>query len=99
VPYDLHTHSLASDGTRTPAEVVALAAEAGLDGLALTDHDTVGGWAEARAAAAAHGLDFVAGIELSAERGGTSVHLIGLWVERDDGALAAQAGALGGCAR
>ncbi|POX40464.1 phosphatase [Streptomyces sp. Ru73] len=61
---DLHTHSTASDGTDTPAELVRNAAEAGLDVVALTDHDTVGGYAEARAATPA-GLTLVTGAELS----------------------------------
>lgn len=85
--YDLHTHSLCSDGTRPPAEVVTLAAQAGLSGIALTDHDTVAGWDEARVAAMAHDVEFVPGIELSAERGETSVHLLGLWVDGENGAL------------
>ena len=51
--YDLHTHSTESDGTEPPADVVRAAARAGLDGLALTDHDTTAGWAEAAHAAAA----------------------------------------------
>ncbi|WP_037841097.1 PHP domain-containing protein, partial [Streptomyces sp. NRRL WC-3549] len=61
---DLHTHSTASDGTDTPAELVARAAAAGLDVVALTDHDTVGGHAEA-AAALPEGLTLVPGAELS----------------------------------
>ena len=47
---DLHTHSDVSDGSDTPAELIRKAAEAGLDIVAITDHDTVDGWAEARAA-------------------------------------------------
>ncbi|MET8679207.1 PHP domain-containing protein [Streptomyces sp. NPDC004647] len=61
---DLHTHSTASDGTDTPAELVRNAAAAGLDVVALTDHDTVGGYAEATAAVPA-GLTLVTGAELS----------------------------------
>ena len=53
---DLHTHSTESDGTQAPADVVASAREAGLDVLALTDHDTTRGWAAARGAAQAAGL-------------------------------------------
>jgi 3',5'-nucleoside bisphosphate phosphatase len=61
---DLHTHSTASDGTLRPAELVAAAADAGLDVFALTDHDTTGGWDEA-AGALPRGLTLVRGAELS----------------------------------
>lgn len=61
---DLHTHSTASDGTDTPAELVRKAAEAGLDVVAITDHDTTSGWAEAVAARPA-GLTLVRGMEMS----------------------------------
>jgi len=62
---DLHTHSLRSDGRGTPAQVMREAKAAGLDIVALTDHDTVAGWDEARSEAAALGLGFVPGIELT----------------------------------
>src|SRR6266446_3418494 len=78
---DLHAHSSRSDGTLAPAEVVALASERGLDGLALTDHDTFAGLAEAREAAEAAGLEFVPGIEFSAEYDGASLHILGYWVD------------------
>ncbi|KAF0846171.1 PHP domain-containing protein [Nocardia caishijiensis] len=61
---DLHTHSTASDGTDTPAELVRNAAAAGLDVVAITDHDTTGGWAEAEAARPP-GLTLVRGMEMS----------------------------------
>ncbi|MFC9663531.1 PHP domain-containing protein [Nocardia sp. NPDC127606] len=61
---DLHTHSTASDGTDTPAELVRHAAAAGLDVVAITDHDTTGGWAEAQAARPS-GLTLVRGMEMS----------------------------------
>lgn len=61
---DLHTHSTMSDGTDTPAELVAIAAAAGLDAIALTDHDTTAGWAEAIDSLPA-GLTLVPGAELS----------------------------------
>ncbi|MFD3427889.1 PHP domain-containing protein [Nocardia fluminea] len=61
---DLHTHSTASDGTDTPAELVRHAAAAGLDVVAITDHDTTGGWAEAEAARPS-GLTLVRGMEMS----------------------------------
>jgi predicted metal-dependent phosphoesterase TrpH len=74
---DLHTHSTASDGTQSPAVVVACAARAGLDVLALTDHDTTAGWAEATPAAARAGIDLVRGIEVSCTLEGISIHLLG----------------------
>ncbi|HEX7536049.1 MAG TPA: PHP domain-containing protein [Dermatophilaceae bacterium] len=74
---DLHTHSTASDGTQSPAEVVSSAAEAGLAVLALTDHDTTAGWDEAGAAALHHGIALVRGIEVSCQHEGISIHLLG----------------------
>ena len=72
---DLHVHSNASDGTDAPAEVVERAAAAGLDVIALTDHDTTAGWDEARNAAAGK-LALVPGMELSCVLDGRSVHLL-----------------------
>ena len=74
---DLHTHSLASDGTGTPGQVVQEAVAAGLDTIALTDHDTTLGWDEAVVAAQATGLTLVRGIEISCARAGRSIHLLG----------------------
>ena len=76
MPIDLHTHSSRSDGTATPSDLVAEAAARGLDVVALTDHDTADGWAEASAAAQAHGITLVRGIELSTRYDGRSVHLL-----------------------
>ncbi len=73
---DLHTHSTASDGTEPPAGVVASAAAAGLDVVALTDHDTTAGWAEASGAARRHGIALVPGTEVSALSAGVTVHLL-----------------------
>jgi predicted metal-dependent phosphoesterase TrpH len=73
---DLHSHSTASDGTSTPAEVMCRARAAGLDVIALTDHDTVAGHDEARAALPP-GLTLVPGMELSCRLDGHSVHLLG----------------------
>lgn len=73
---DLHTHSSASDGTEPPGGVVASAAAAGLDVVALTDHDTTSGWAAAGEAAVAHGVVLVPGTEVSALSRGVSVHLL-----------------------
>jgi predicted metal-dependent phosphoesterase TrpH len=88
--YDLHTHSVRSDGHHTPAEVVAMAHEAGLAGLALTDHDTGAGIAEARAAGDALGVEVIPGIEFSAELDGRSVHVLAYWVDHDEPVLAAE---------
>lgn len=72
---DLHTHSSASDGTRPPAEVIERASAAGLDAIALTDHDTVAGM-DAAAAALRPGLRLIPGMELSCRHEGHSVHLL-----------------------
>ena len=85
---DLHCHSTASDGTLAPAEVVRLARTSGLTALALTDHDTVGGVAEAAAEADRLGLGFLPGIEISAEipAPGT-LHILGYGVDPQSPAL------------
>lgn len=78
---DLHTHSTASDGTRSPAEVMADAHAAGLDVVALTDHDTTSGWGEAASAVKTHfsQMQFVAGAEISSlTADGISLHIVGL---------------------
>ncbi|WP_328384746.1 PHP domain-containing protein [Streptomyces sp. NBC_00400] len=84
---DLHTHSTASDGTDTPAELVRGAAAAGLDVVALTDHDTVGGHAEARAALPA-GLTLVTGAELSCRLDGVSLHMLAYLFDPEEPELA-----------
>jgi 3',5'-nucleoside bisphosphate phosphatase len=76
VRIDLHAHSTASDGTSPPAAVMAEAAAAGLDVVALTDHDTTAGWAQAAAAAPEVGVWLVPGAEISCQAGGISVHLL-----------------------
>jgi predicted metal-dependent phosphoesterase TrpH len=76
VRIDLHTHSDRSDGTDRPSELVARAAAAGLDVLALTDHDTAVGWDEARAAATDEGIGLVPGMEISCAHAGDGVHLL-----------------------
>jgi predicted metal-dependent phosphoesterase TrpH len=88
---DLHTHSNASDGTDSPAEVVAAAAAAGLDVLALTDHDTTAGWAPAFAARPA-ALTIVPGVEFScvhtADDGRRiSLHLLAYLIDPHNAAL------------
>lgn len=91
---DLHTHSNASDGTDTPAELVRNAAAAGLDVVAITDHDTTAGWAEAEAARPA-GLTLVRGMEMSCVGPGTdgwpvSVHLLAYLFDPADRGFAAE---------
>lgn len=73
---DLHTHSSASDGTQPPAVLVEAAAEAGLDVLAITDHDSTAGWDEAAAAAERLGITLVRGIEISTRYRRAGVHLL-----------------------
>ncbi|MCG2622803.1 PHP domain-containing protein [Arthrobacter sp. I2-34] len=74
---DLHTHSRVSDGTEPPADVIRAAIDAGLDVVALTDHDTTAGWADAGAAARELGIGFVPGMEISCRTGdGISVHVL-----------------------
>lgn len=87
---DLHTHSSVSDGTDAPAALVAKAAAAGLDAVALTDHDTFDGLAEAHAAGPAAGVEVLGGLEMSTERGGNAVHLLGYGCRTDDPALLAE---------
>lgn len=74
---DLHTHSTRSDGTDTPAELVQQARAAGLDAVALTDHDATAGWDEAQEAADRVGIRLIRGIEISTTFHGASVHLLG----------------------
>ena len=75
---DLHMHSTASDGSRSPAEVVRAAKRASLAAIALTDHDTVAGLDEARDVGLELGVRVVNGVELSAVEGDTETHLLGL---------------------
>ena len=84
---DLHTHSNRSDGTFEPAEVVRLAAERALDVMALTDHDTTDGLAEALATGSVVGVEVVPGVEFSAEFEGNSVHVLCYWMDPQDPAL------------
>jgi 3',5'-nucleoside bisphosphate phosphatase len=83
---DLHVHTTASDGEYTPSQVVAQARIAKLCAVAITDHDTLAGVEEARAASAGH-LELISGVEISAEFGGREVHLLGYFVRTDHGAL------------
>ena len=84
---DLHTHSTASDGSDAPAALMERAATVGLSAIALTDHDTVEGLVEARAAAAAAGVRLIEGCELSCEVGSATMHLLVYFLEDGPGPL------------
>lgn len=84
---DLHTHSTASDGSFSPAELVALAARCGIRKLALTDHDTVDGLKEARATSENFEIELIYGIELSAQWCNKTLHIVGLYVNPEDTVL------------
>lgn len=79
---DLHTHSQASDGTDSPAQLVRNAHEKGLAAVAITDHDTVSGLDEGEATARELGLEFVRGCELSTSTELGEMHVLGLWLPR-----------------
>ena len=89
-PADLHLHSNHSDGTEAPAQVVRQAHAHGLRTIALTDHDRTTGWTEAGDAAAALGMTFLPGMELSAKHEWRSVHVLGYLFDADDAALGAE---------
>ncbi len=78
---DLHSHTVASDGSLTPTELVDLAKKVGLSAVAVTDHDTVGGLAEAESAARALEIEFVPGIEISVDHDPGQFHLLGYFVD------------------
>ncbi len=82
---DLHTHSTVSDGTLTPTELVKLAKDVGLDAIALTDHDTYSGVAEAMEAGKEFGIEVIPGCELSLESpdGAGWMHVVALWIPED----------------
>ncbi|MCR5562110.1 MAG: PHP domain-containing protein [Desulfovibrio sp.] len=80
---DLHTHSTASDGTDSPVRLVENAHSAGLCAIALTDHDTTAGLAEAEAAGREFGIDVIRGCELSTRTEKGEIHIVGLWLPKD----------------
>ncbi|MEO5535883.1 MAG: PHP domain-containing protein [Pseudolysinimonas sp.] len=88
-PIDLHAHSSVSDGTQTPAQLVAAAVEAGLSAIAITDHDSTAGWAPAFDAARGTGLTVVPGMELSTQLNGASVHVLAYLIDPAHPALLA----------
>ncbi len=84
---DLHTHSNASDGTMAPQEVVRLAQERGLTAIALTDHDTIDGLAEAVAAGEKLGVEVIPGVEISAKYPDNTMHILGYFLKYEDARL------------
>jgi predicted metal-dependent phosphoesterase TrpH len=86
---DLHVHSTASDGLYTPAEVVDLARRCGLAALALTDHDTLAGFAAARAAAANSSLEVIPAVEITGSYADREVHLLAYFVDPGNAPLLA----------
>lgn len=87
---DLHLHSSASDGAHAPAELVRLALSTGLPAIAITDHDTVSGTAEALAAREGTDLVVVSGVELSAGYGDRGMHILGYHIDHTDPCLHAR---------
>lgn len=85
--YDLHCHSRVSDGTLTPTELVARAAERGVKVLGLTDHDDMAGLAEAAQAAAQYGIELINGVEISVSWRKHTVHIVGLHIDPTNSVL------------
>lgn len=79
--YDLHTHTLASDGMQPPVDNVRWAKEKGLAGVAITDHDTVAGLEEALEEGKRIGITVVPGVEISTRAGGKDIHILGYFMD------------------
>lgn len=86
---DLHTHSNQSDGSMTPSELIFHAKACGLSAIALTDHDTADGIAQARTAAKKAGIELIPGIEFAAYYKEKEIHIVGLFIDETDKAFAA----------
>jgi predicted metal-dependent phosphoesterase TrpH len=84
---DLHIHTTASDGVLSPAQVVRVAIDKGLEAIAITDHDTTDGVDQAVAAASGERLEVIPAIELSAEEGRREVHILGYYIDHRDQTL------------
>lgn len=78
---DLHTHTTASDGSYSPTELVSLANQAGLQAIAVTDHDTLAGLAEAEKAAGKYGLELIPGLELACKTQAGTLHMLGYFLD------------------
>ena len=89
-PIDLHTHSSVSDGTETPTELMRAAVDAGLDTVAITDHDSTAGWQEAFAAVSGTGVRVVPGMELSTNLGAASVHMLAYLFDPGNAAIVSE---------
>jgi len=87
---DLHIHSKASDGEYAPAEIVEMACSLGLEVIAITDHDTVGGIDEAMEAAQGSGLEVIPGVEINAESKDQSIHILGYYINHRNESLLAE---------
>jgi len=85
---DLHCHTTASDGSLSPADLIERAAERGIETLAITDHDTLEGFRQARETAAEKGIRLISGIELSCVWGGATIHIVGLNMDADSPVIA-----------
>ncbi len=85
--YDLHAHTTASDGSLTPAELVAYAKESGVNVLAVTDHDVTSGLEQAQTAASDIGVQVIPGIEISVTWSYQTIHVIGLHIDKDNSEL------------
>ena len=85
---DLHTHTTFSDGTLTPAEVIAQARDIGLAAVGITDHDAIDGVAEALEAGQRLGVTVVPGVEVNTDVPGSEVHMLGYFIDIDSGRCA-----------
>ena len=86
---DLHIHSWFSDGTKSPAELVQLAANSGVSAIAITDHDTMAGVDEAMAVSSEHGVEVVPGLEVSVIHNKKALHILGYFMDPADPKLVA----------
>lgn len=91
---DLHNHTLASDGTYTPTEVIKMAKKNGVKIIAISDHDTVSGLEEGRRAAEQEGLTFINGVEFTTEYYGVEVHILGYFFDHENEEFVAKLKAL-----
>ena len=82
--WDMHCHTVYSDGTYSPEELIIQAKEKGLAGVAITDHDTTASWQDAKAASLAFGYPLIRGTEITAESGKTSVHVLAYLFDCED---------------
>lgn len=80
---DLHVHTTASDGTCTPQEIVMQALQSDIIAIAITDHDTISGLAEAEEMAKGHDIEIIRGCELSTSNNNSEIHVLALWVPRE----------------